>query len=98
VHAIPAEGALIVETTHTNKASAAELVWKWFLASAEKGEDVLKPDFLLVVGDNREDEPVFRWANKLQKAKAVEYAMTVTLGSRSTEAKATLTQGVTGKF
>jgi trehalose 6-phosphate synthase/phosphatase len=98
VHAIPVEGALVVETVHTNKASAAELVWKWFLASVDKGEGVLKPDFLLVVGDNREDEPVFRWANKLHKAKAVEYAMTVTLGSRSTEAKATLTQGVTGKF
>ncbi|KAJ5338026.1 Trehalose-phosphatase [Penicillium brevicompactum] len=96
VHAISAEGALIVETTHTNKASAAELVWKWFSANVEKGENVVKPDFLLIVGDNREDEPVFRWANKLQKAKAVDYAMTVTLGSRSTEAKATLTQGVTG--
>lgn len=98
VHAISAEGSLIVETIHTNKASAAELVWKWVLTNAEKGENVTKPDFLLVIGDNREDEPVFRWANKLQKAKAVEYAMTVTLGSRSTEAKATLTQGVTGKF
>ncbi|KAJ5120580.1 Trehalose-phosphatase [Penicillium bovifimosum] len=96
VHAVPVEGALIVETTHTNKASAAELVWKWVLAAAEKKEEAVKPDFLLVVGDNREDEPVFRWANKLQSSKAVDYAMTVTLGSRSTEAKATLTQGVTG--
>ncbi|CAG8093438.1 unnamed protein product [Penicillium salamii] len=96
VHAIPAEGALIVETTHTNKASAAELVWKWYSTKAEKEEEVIKPDFLLIIGDNREDEPVFRWANKLQKAKAVEHVMTVTLGSRSTEAKATLTQGVTG--
>ncbi|KAJ5200215.1 Trehalose-phosphatase [Penicillium cf. griseofulvum] len=96
VHAIPIEGALIVETIHTNKASAAEKVWKWCMANADKKEDVLKPDFLLVVGDNREDEPVFRWANKLQSTKAINYAMTVTLGSRSTEAKATLTQGVTG--
>ncbi|OGE52491.1 hypothetical protein PENARI_c010G12210 [Penicillium arizonense] len=96
VHAIPVEGALIVETTHTNKASAAALVWKWFLEHDEKSKEGVKPDFLLVIGDNREDEPVFRWANKLQRSKAVEYAMTVTLGSRSTEAKATLTQGVTG--
>ncbi|KAJ5728662.1 uncharacterized protein N7483_003170 [Penicillium malachiteum] len=95
VHAIPVEGALIVETVSTTKASAAELVWRWCLEASEKHETV-KPDFLLVIGDNREDEPVFRWANKLQKAKGVEYAMTVTLGSRSTEAKATLTQGVTG--
>ena len=98
VHAIPVEGALIVETTHTNKASAAALVWKWFLEHDEKSKEGVKPDFLLVIGDNREDEPVFRWANKLQRSKALEYAMTVTLGSRSTEAKATLTQGVTGRF
>ncbi|KAJ5166616.1 uncharacterized protein N7482_005397 [Penicillium canariense] len=95
VHAVPIEGALIVETAMTNKSSAAELVWRWCLEDPEK-KAVGKPGFLLVIGDNREDEPVFRWANKLHKAKAVDYAMTVTLGSRSTEAKATLTQGVTG--
>lgn len=96
VHAIPVEGALIVETADTDKSSAAELVWRWCLEDPEK-KDAGKPDFLLVIGDNREDEPVFRWANKLHKANAVDYAMTVTLGSRSTEAKATLTRGVTGK-
>jgi trehalose 6-phosphate synthase/phosphatase len=52
---------------------------------------------LFVVGDGREDEVVFRWANNLADAKVVENVMTVALGSRSTEAKATLTQGVTGK-
>ena len=97
VHAVPVEGALVVEASSTNKASAAELVWRWCLEDSKKHEELEKPDFLLVIGDSREDEPVFRWANKLQKAKAVEFAMSVTLGSRSTEAKATLTQGVTGK-
>ncbi|KAJ5092152.1 hypothetical protein NUU61_007022 [Penicillium alfredii] len=96
VHAISAESALVVETIKTNKASAAELVWGWCLEGSGQAERAAKPDFLLVVGDSREDEPVFRWANKLESAKAVDYAMTVTLGSRSTEAKATLTQGVTG--
>ncbi|KAJ5577862.1 uncharacterized protein N7459_006826 [Penicillium hispanicum] len=96
VHAVPVEGALIVENVCTSKATAAELVWRWCLEDSKKHEEVVKPDFLLAIGDNREDEPVFRWANKLQKAKGIEYAMTVTLGSRSTEAKATLTQGVTG--
>lgn len=98
VHAIPVEGALIVETLGTTKASAAEMVWRWCLEPQDEEDVVAKPEFLLVVGDNREDEPVFRWANKLQAAKGIDYAMTVTLGSRSTEAKATLTQGVTGKF
>ncbi|KAJ5975292.1 hypothetical protein N7481_008999 [Penicillium waksmanii] len=96
VHAIPVEGALIVETSSTNKSSAAAKVWKWSLEDSKQNEEVSKPDFLLIIGDNREDEPVFRWANKLEDAKAVDYAMTVTLGSRSTEARATLTQGVTG--
>ncbi|CAL5868524.1 uncharacterized protein PFLUO_LOCUS2750 [Penicillium psychrofluorescens] len=94
VHAIPVEGALVVENVDTSKASAAALVWRRCLEN--HGGDTTKPDFLLVVGDGREDEPVFRWANKLEMAKAVDYVMTVTLGSRNTDAKATLTQGVTG--
>lgn len=97
VRAVPIEGALIVEPASTNKASAAELVWRWCLEASDKKE-VTKPDFLLVIGDNREDEPVFRWVNKLEKAKGIDFAMTVTLGSRSTEAQSTLTQGVTGEF
>ncbi|KAJ5677363.1 uncharacterized protein N7477_002996 [Penicillium maclennaniae] len=96
IHALPIEGALVVETNNTSKASAAELAWRWCLEKRDDEKSAPNPDFLLVIGDNREDEPVFRWANKLQKAKGVDYAMTVTLGSRSTEANATLTQGVTG--
>lgn len=92
VHAIATEGALVVKAADTNKASAAGLVWRRYLENQPS-----RPDFLFVVGDGRDDEPVFRWANKLEKSKAVDYASTVTLGSRSTEAKATLTQGVTGK-
>ncbi|OJJ42986.1 hypothetical protein ASPZODRAFT_136859 [Penicilliopsis zonata CBS 506.65] len=94
IHALPVEGALIVEPISTTKASAAELVWQYCLNS--NGNETPSPDFLLAIGDTRDDEPVFRWANKLESSHAVEYAMTVTLGSRSTEAKATLTQGVTG--
>ncbi|KAL4963536.1 glycosyltransferase family 20-domain-containing protein [Aspergillus stella-maris] len=91
VHAILVDGVLVVETTSTNKASAAEVAWRTCLKQTDGAE---KPDFLLAIGDSRDDEPVFRWANKLQAAHAVPYAMTVTLGSRSTEARATLTQGV----
>ncbi|KAL1998164.1 hypothetical protein VTN02DRAFT_6739 [Thermoascus thermophilus] len=109
VHAVPVEGALVVETREPNKATAAELVWRYCLrgkrygpngsqngdANGQKGPESL-PDFLLVIGDSREDEVVFRWANKLGQARAVENVMTVTLGSQSTAAMATLTQGVTG--
>lgn len=94
VHAIPTDGSLVVEAADTNKASAAELVWRRYLDKNQAE----RPDFLLVVGDDREDEPVFRWANNLESSKAIDYVMTVTLGWRSTEAKATITQGVTGKY
>ncbi|KAL4811544.1 glycosyltransferase family 20-domain-containing protein [Aspergillus unguis] len=92
VHVILVDGVLLVEPTNINKASAAELAWRSCLKQADGG----RPDFLFVIGDSRDDEPVFRWANMLESAHAVSYAMTVTLGSRSTEARATLTQGVAG--
>ena len=53
-------------------------------------------DFLMVVGDGRDDEVIFRWANELGKDKTVTNVTTVSLGSRNTEAGYTLTQGVTG--
>jgi trehalose-6-phosphatase len=53
-------------------------------------------DFLMVVGDGREDEVIFRWANELGKDKTIANVTTVSLGSRNTEAGCTLTQGVTG--
>jgi trehalose-6-phosphatase len=55
-------------------------------------------DFLMVAGDGREDEVIFRWANDLGKSDYVEFVTTVSLGSRNTEAMYTLTQGVTGQF
>lgn len=55
------------------------------------------PDFLMVAGDDREDEPVFRWANSLHSKGLVTKVVTVSVGKRSTtEAKFTLTQGATG--
>lgn len=53
-------------------------------------------DFLTVIGDDRDDEVIFRWANTLGNQKVVQYVTTVSLGSRNTEAGYTLTQGVTG--
>jgi trehalose-6-phosphatase len=55
-------------------------------------------DFLMVAGDGRDDEVIFRWANDLGRDKIVESVTTVSLGSRNTEAGCTLTQGVTGTF
>lgn len=55
------------------------------------------PQLLMVAGDGREDEAVFRWANGLGGKGIVKHVVTVSVGKRSTtEAKFTLTQGVTG--
>ncbi|KAM5480637.1 Trehalose-6-P synthase/phosphatase complex subunit [Microsporum canis] len=66
----------------------------WKSETDDMDEEV--PDFILVIGDGRDDEPAFRWANELGEEKKVKHVMTVTLGLKNTEAMATLTQGVTG--
>jgi hypothetical protein len=50
------------------------------------------------MGDGRDDEVIFRWANELERQKKVKHVTTVSLGAHNTEAGYTLTQGVTGKF
>ncbi|EFE32024.1 alpha,alpha-trehalose phosphate synthase subunit, putative [Trichophyton benhamiae CBS 112371] len=69
---------------------------EWKSETEDNDEDV--PDFILVIGDGRDDEPAFRWANELGEEKKVKNVMTVTLGFKNTEAMATLNQGVTGKL
>jgi trehalose-6-phosphatase len=59
--------------------------------------NVIPVNFLMVVGDGRDDEVIFRWANELGNNRTIEHVTTVSLGSRNTEAGCTLTQGVTGK-
>ena len=56
------------------------------------------PEFLLVAGDGRQDEGVFRWANKLSREDRIKYVTTVSVGKRNTEAMASLTQGSTGMY
>ena len=96
VHAIPVDGALVVEPSEITKASATQRVYDGILQKAEKGAP--RTDFMFIAGDSREDEFVFRWANKLQQDQAIRDVVTVTLGSRNTSASATLTQKVTGTY
>lgn len=70
-----------------------ESLKKGMAPSAEHESPV---DFLMVVGDGRDDEVIFRWANELATDNTVKHVTTVSLGSRNTEAGCTLTQGVTG--
>jgi trehalose 6-phosphate synthase/phosphatase len=90
IRAVPVDGAVTVECAECNKATAANLVMKYI----EESEDPTKPDFILVIGDDREDEVVFHWANELKDT--IPHVTSVSVGVRNTEACATLTQGVAG--
>ena len=96
VRAVPVEKSVIIEPLDWNKASAATGIFER-LRSGKVGVPN-EPDFLLVAGDDREDEAIFRWANELSKTEAIKHVTTVSVGKRNTEAMATLTQGTTGKL
>ncbi|KJZ80097.1 hypothetical protein HIM_00811 [Hirsutella minnesotensis 3608] len=91
VHAIVADGSIIIEPLDYNKSTAAQRVFEKL-----RGQGQAPIDFLMVAGDGREDEKVFRWANQLGERGIVKEVVTVSLANRSTEAAATLTQGVSG--
>lgn len=73
-HAIPMDGALVVEPAGINKATAAKHV------------TTLEPqaDFLIVFGNDRSDEEIFLWANEQHG----HTSLTVSVGVRNTEARA----------
>lgn len=99
VHAIPVDGSITVEPIDWTKSTAAERVFEDLRKQMDADDKHASPvDFLMVVGDGREDEKVFRWANNLHETGNVKEVVTVSLGSRNTEATATLTQGVSGMF
>jgi trehalose-phosphatase len=98
VHAIELDGCIIIEPIDWTKSTAAAKVFEGLSLEMAASEAQPAPvDFLMVVGDGREDEKVFKWANALGDEGAVKEVVTVSLGSRNTEATATLTQGVNGK-
>ncbi|KAL2021377.1 hypothetical protein VTK56DRAFT_7242 [Thermocarpiscus australiensis] len=97
VHAIPMDSCVLVEPIDWTKTTAAQKIFADLRAHLAPDEKHKSPvDFLMVVGDGREDEKVFKWANHLGEEGAVKEVVTVSLGARNTEATATLTQGVSG--
>ena len=83
--------AVIVAPIDWSKGTAATQIYENIESS-----DCSHVDFLTVIGDGRDDEVIFRWANDLERAKKVKHVTTVSLGNHNTEAGYTLTQGVTG--
>ncbi|KAK5988462.1 Trehalose-6-phosphate synthase [Cladobotryum mycophilum] len=97
VHALASDGAVLVEPMDWTKGTAAQKVYEKQMGRLTAEEANESPvDFMMIVGDGREDEKVFKWANHLGEEGKVKNVVTVSLGSRSTEATATLTQGVSG--
>ncbi|KAI9704420.1 MAG: hypothetical protein M1836_007283 [Candelina mexicana] len=96
VHAIPIEGALLVEPIDWSKGTAAVQIMERLKKKLANERSEEMPDFIMVAGDGRDDEVIFRWANNLGRIGLVKHVTTVSVGSRNTEATATLTQGVTG--
>ncbi|MCJ1307860.1 hypothetical protein MMC25_001508 [Agyrium rufum] len=95
VHAVPVDGGLCVEALDWDKGTAATNIFSSIRRRKEKiGAPI--PEFLLVIGDSREDEAIYRWANRMEEEKTIKNVSTVTVSSRNTEAGATLGQGVSG--
>ena len=95
IHAVPISMAILIEQTNLSKRTAAAQIFDQ-LRERAKLKDMDPPSFLLVAGDDREDEVVFQWANDVDKKKLVKDVFTVSVGRRNTVAQATLTQGSTG--
>ncbi|KAJ6436338.1 alpha,alpha-trehalose phosphate synthase subunit [Purpureocillium lavendulum] len=98
VHAVAVDHSVIVEPTDCNTAIAIEKAFNGLKARLSLGSDENMFDFVMVLGCGRHEEKVFKWANALQKCGKVRSTVTVSLGHRSTEAKTTLSRGVTGEF
>ena len=89
IRAVPVAEALIIEQKDYNKKTMAAEV----LDMLQDEADVKKtpsPDFLMVAGDDREDEPAFRWGNEMSKEGTIRDVFTVSIGNRETEAKAAI--------
>ena len=96
VRAIPVNQAILIEPLDWSKAVAAERLLVQLQQKRGSTDKHMPVDFLMVAGDDREDEAIFRWANALGKDKLVRHVFTVSVGKRNTQAQSTLTQGMTG--
>lgn len=90
VHAIPITEGVLVESIDWSKRTAAE---KAVDIAAQRN---WKPDFILVAGDGRDDEPLFEWAAEWARDPEVAHVTTIRVGTGHTQANATVT-GVAGE-
>lgn len=96
VQAVPNGKAVLVEQLDWSKGTAATHIFDLLRKKNIDDRGLDAPDFMLVAGDDREDEAIFDWANKRAEEGVVTGVSTVSIGKRNTRAKFTLTQGSTG--
>ncbi|KAL1302081.1 hypothetical protein AAFC00_002520 [Neodothiora populina] len=96
VQAVPSGKAVLVEQLDWSKGTAAVHIFDRLREKNVINKGLEAPDFVLVAGDDREDEPIFEWANKQAHEGHVQGVSTVSIGKRNTRAKFTLTQGTAG--
>ncbi|KAF2474620.1 uncharacterized protein BDR25DRAFT_280032 [Lindgomyces ingoldianus] len=89
VKAVPTKDSVIIEPVEYNKSTAATHIMKNL-------DMKNRPEFLMVVGNDRDDEVIFRWAKNLSESGEVKNVTTVSVGNRNTVAMTTLTQGTVG--
>jgi trehalose-phosphatase len=91
VRAIPTKDSVIIEPSDYDKSTAAQHI-------LEKYPESDRPDFLLVAGNDRDDETVFKWAKHLKEDWIIRHVQSVTVGDRNSLAMSTLPNGTTGKL
>ena len=96
VQAIPSSKAVFVESLDLSKGSAATNIFEKLREKNIEGKGRKAPDFLLVAGNDREDETIFQWANSLSEEGKVANVVTVSVGKRNTQAMTSITQGTAG--
>ncbi|KAF2156913.1 glycosyltransferase family 20 protein [Myriangium duriaei CBS 260.36] len=85
IHATPLPGRIVViDSIGYDKATAMKMQWHDLC-----GTDY---DLVMVAGDTRDDEPLFRWANELARPNETS-VFTTSLGGKITEAVTTLSGG-----
>jgi trehalose 6-phosphate synthase/phosphatase len=92
VHAVPSKDAVLVEPIDVDKGTAAAHILD--ILHQKKNE----VEFLLVAGNDRDDEVIFRYANELKSNGKIRDVTTVSVSARNTVAMTTLTQGTTGGY
>jgi trehalose 6-phosphate synthase/phosphatase len=89
IKAVPTKDSVVIEPIDFDKASASQYIFS-------KYPETARPDFVFAAGNDRSDEGVFRWAEKLKEEWKVPNVQTVTVGDRNSIAMSTLPNGATG--